>query len=90
MVARARLVLAAQAGEHAPAVAGRLGVAAGTVRLWVRRFNAAGGPPAPGVALMSVVIGTLFLHEPRNVKIWDEVGGEDEPGVVARAAAQAE
>ena len=33
------------------------------------------------VALMSVVIGTLFLKEPKNVKIWDEVGGEDE-GVV--------
>ncbi|HEY3078405.1 MAG TPA: hypothetical protein VGM69_00715, partial [Chloroflexota bacterium] len=42
------------------------------------------------VALMSVVIGTLFLHEPKNVKIWDEVGGEDEPSVVARAAAPAE
>ena len=44
VVERARLVLAAQAGDHAPAVAGRLGVAAGTVRLWVRRFNAAGLP----------------------------------------------
>jgi MFS family permease len=29
------------------------------------------------VALMSVVIGTLFLKEAKNVKIWSEVGGED-------------
>jgi MFS family permease len=37
------------------------------------------------VALMSVVVGTLFLKEPKNVKIWSEVGGEDEfpaPGLV--------
>jgi len=36
------------------------------------------------VALMSVVIGTLFLKEPKNVKIWSEVGGDDElaPGLV--------
>ena len=33
------------------------------------------------VALMTVVVGTLFLREPKNVKIWEEVGGEDE-GVV--------
>ena len=37
------------------------------------------------VALMSVVIGTLFLKEPKNVKIWSEVGGEDEPGMVPAA-----
>jgi MFS family permease len=33
------------------------------------------------VALMTVVVGTLFLKEPKNVKIWSEVGGE-EPGMV--------
>ena len=33
------------------------------------------------VALMSVVIGTLFLKEPKNVKIWSEVGGEEGMGV---------
>jgi MFS family permease len=38
------------------------------------------------VALMSVVIGTLFLKEPKNVKIWSEVGGEDEPGLVTEAS----
>ena len=39
------------------------------------------------VALMSVVIGTLFLKEPKNVKIWSEVGGEDElaPGLVGES-----
>lgn len=36
------------------------------------------------VALMSVVIGTLFLREPKGVKIWSEVGGE-EPGMVTEA-----
>ena len=36
------------------------------------------------VALMSVIIGTLFLKEPKNVKIWSEVGGE-EPGMVTEA-----
>jgi MFS family permease len=36
------------------------------------------------VALMSVVVGTLFLKEPKNVKIWSEVGGE-EPGLVSEA-----
>src|SRR5207244_8852393 len=30
------------------------------------------------VALTSAVIGTLFLREPRHVKIWSEVGGEEE------------
>ena len=37
------------------------------------------------IALMTVVIGTLFLKEPKNVKIWSEVGGEDEPGMVTEA-----
>ena len=39
------------------------------------------------VALMSVVIGTLFLKEPKGVKIWTEVGGDDElaPGMVGEA-----
>ena len=36
------------------------------------------------VALMTVVIGTLFLKEPKNVKIWSEVGGE-EAAVVTEA-----
>ena len=38
------------------------------------------------VSLMSVVIGTLFLHEPKSVKIWDEVAGEDEAGAVSATA----
>ena len=29
-----------------------------------------------GVALMTVVIGGLFIRETRHVRIWDEVGGE--------------
>jgi len=39
------------------------------------------------VALVSVVVGTLFLKEPKNVKIWSEVGGDDElaPGLVGEA-----
>jgi len=36
------------------------------------------------VALMTAVIGTLFLKEPKDVKIWSEVGGE-EPGMVTEA-----
>jgi MFS family permease len=36
------------------------------------------------VALMTVVVGTLFLKEPKNVKIWSEVGGE-EPGMMTEA-----
>jgi hypothetical protein len=28
------------------------------------------------IALMTVVVGSLFLKETRHVKIWDEVGGE--------------
>jgi MFS family permease len=37
------------------------------------------------VALMSVVIGTLFLKEPKGVKIWSEVGGEEEAGMITEA-----
>ena len=37
------------------------------------------------VALMSVVVGTLFLKEPKGVKIWTEVGGEEETGMVTEA-----
>jgi MFS family permease len=37
------------------------------------------------VALMTVVIGTLFLREPKDVKIWSEVGGEVESGMVTEA-----
>src|SRR5207247_5734610 len=37
------------------------------------------------VALMTVVIGTLFLREPRGAKIWSEVGGE-EPGMLSEAS----
>ena len=36
------------------------------------------------VALMTVVVGTLFLREPKDVKIWHEVGGE-EPGLMSEA-----
>ena len=36
------------------------------------------------VALMTVVVGTLFLKEPKGVKIWSEVGGE-EPGMLTEA-----
>ena len=37
------------------------------------------------VALMSVVIGGLWIRETRNVRIWDEVGGlEEEPAEVKR------
>jgi MFS family permease len=30
------------------------------------------------VALITVVVGALFLHESRHVRIWDEVGGHEE------------
>jgi len=33
------------------------------------------------VALMTLVIGGLFIRETRHVRIWDEVGGEIEPDV---------
>ena len=36
------------------------------------------------VSLMTVVVGTLFLREPRGAKIWSEVGGE-QPGLVTEA-----
>ena len=36
------------------------------------------------VAIMTVILGTLFLKEPKNVKIWSEVGGE-EPGMMTEA-----
>ena len=36
------------------------------------------------VALMTVVLGTVFLREPRGVKIWREVG-QEEPGLVGEA-----
>ena len=32
------------------------------------------------VALITVVVGGLFIRESRHVKIWDEVGGHEEPG----------
>src|SRR4051812_26007443 len=31
------------------------------------------------VALITVIVGALFLKESRHVKIWDEVGGQTEP-----------
>ena len=41
------------------------------------------------VALMTVVIGGLFIRESRHVKIWDEVGGhEEDPDYDAGAAAR--
>ncbi len=52
----------------------------------LRQFNTTGDPNGNiylglaytiVVALMTVVIGTLFLREPKNVKIWHEVGGEE-------------
>jgi MFS family permease len=36
------------------------------------------------VSIMTVILGTLFLREPKNVKIWSEVGGE-EPGMMTEA-----
>src|SRR5438105_3592195 len=59
----------------------------------LRQFNTTSDPngnPYLGlayvitVALMTVVIGTLFLREPRGAKIWSEVGGE-EPGLMTEA-----
>jgi MFS family permease len=59
----------------------------------LRQFNTTADPngnPYLGlayviiVALMTVVLGTLFLREPRGAKIWSEVGGE-EPGLVSEA-----
>src|SRR5437660_1178066 len=59
----------------------------------LRQFNTTNDPngnPYLGlayvitVALMTAVIGTLFLLEPRGAKIWSEVGGE-EPGLMTEA-----
>src|SRR5213078_4227620 len=59
----------------------------------LRQFNTTGDPNGNIylglaytiiVALMTVVIGTLFLREPRGAKIWSEVGGE-QPGMVTEA-----
>jgi MFS family permease len=61
--------------------------------LSLRQFNATNDPNGNIylglaytiiVAVMSVVVGTLFLREPKNVKIWQEVGGE-ESGMVTEA-----
>jgi hypothetical protein len=30
------------------------------------------------VAVMTVIVGGLFIRETRHVKIWDEIGGETE------------
>ena len=60
----------------------------------LRSFNPANDPNgnfyiglsyAIVVALMTVVVGTLFLHEPKGVKIWTEVGGEEESGLMTEA-----
>jgi MFS family permease len=60
----------------------------------LRQFNTTNDPngnPYLGlayviiVALMTVVIGTLFLRESRGAKIWSEVGGE-EPGMLSEAS----
>jgi MFS family permease len=37
------------------------------------------------VALITVVVGGLYIRESRHVKIWDEVGGEDEAPADAAA-----
>src|SRR5213594_2870700 len=61
----------------------------------LRQFNTSTPPDPNGniylglayvitIALMTVVLGTLFLREPKNVKIWSEVGGE-EPGMMTEA-----
>lgn len=38
------------------------------------------------IALMTVVIGGLFIRESRHVKIWDEVGGQHRPPELDAAA----
>ena len=40
------------------------------------------------VALMSVIIGGLFVRETFRNRIWDEVGGEEPPASVRREAAE--
>lgn len=42
MVERAKIVLLASEGLFAPAIAERLGIEAGWVRVWIKRFNADG------------------------------------------------
>jgi MFS family permease len=37
------------------------------------------------IALMTVIIGGLFIRESRHVKIWDEVGGHEEEVIADRA-----
>jgi MFS family permease len=41
------------------------------------------------VALITVVVGGLFIRESRQVRIWDEVGGETEPAVGQSAPKEA-
>jgi transposase len=41
-VERARIIWYASQGERVPAIAARLGIGPGPVRLWLKRFNAAG------------------------------------------------
>ena len=43
-----------------------------------------------GIALMTVVIGGLYIRETRHVKIWDEVGGERPVPSAAEAGAVTE
>jgi MFS family permease len=61
--------------------------------LSLRQFNTTSDPngnPYLGlayviiVAIMTVILGTLFLREARGAKIWSEVGGE-EPGLMTEA-----
>jgi transposase len=44
VVERARMILAVDAGQRVPEVAGRLGVGADVVRQWIKRFDAEGLP----------------------------------------------
>jgi MFS family permease len=37
------------------------------------------------VALVTVVIGTFYVPETKDVRIWDEVGGRDEPSTATRS-----
>jgi MFS family permease len=36
-----------------------------------------------GIALITFVVGTFFIKETRNVRIWDEVGGEHDSSLAA-------
>ena len=57
----------------------------GFLPLIAASLAAATGNPLAGlaypiiVALMTVVIGGLFIRETRHVRIWDEVGGQERP-----------